>query len=424
MKIQFPRMKCKARALGVVAGALALGSGAVHANFIEYSTAGVGASGIGSAFSSFTSLHTSYVDYLIPGVAWANDQASNLGTLTGNIQLSWNAGGTPLFYADIPNPWTGDKWQGSAVAAFNLSMTLQPSGQSVLTSSGSLRGGFDLQPATSGSGSAILNPTIPGTFTTYSPSLSTNNSSSTWLTSQSNLQLRVSATTGDATYTTRGINGQVAGTGTAGSSIINGGTFVAGTMKIGYEYRPWESSANPFMPYIPPASPRGFWGFRDAGQIKLDGKIHVGGFYDPDVAVGYTFEASDVDTSFEMVMVPKDYGDGNFDLLLWDEATSSFKDSGKKLTKGTWLEFDKEFGTTGGVRKFRIAGIETSAMVDPNDSNGFVTGLTFSGTGHAFTMQAMTEFVEAVPEPETYAMMLAGLGMVGAFARRRRQIGV
>jgi hypothetical protein len=28
--------------------------------------------------------------------------------------------------------------------------------------------------------------------------------------------------------------------------------------------------------------------------------------------------------------------------------------------------------------------------------------------------------VSAVPEPETYAMLLAGLGLVGAIARRRK----
>ena len=33
----------------------------------------------------------------------------------------------------------------------------------------------------------------------------------------------------------------------------------------------------------------------------------------------------------------------------------------------------------------------------------------------------LTQSIVAVPEPETYAMLLAGLGLVGAVARRRRQ---
>ncbi|MDD5481180.1 FxDxF family PEP-CTERM protein, partial [Rhodoferax sp.] len=36
-----------------------------------------------------------------------------------------------------------------------------------------------------------------------------------------------------------------------------------------------------------------------------------------------------------------------------------------------------------------------------------------------FYLSSMT--VAAVPEPETYAMLLAGLGMLGAVARRRKQ---
>lgn len=38
----------------------------------------------------------------------------------------------------------------------------------------------------------------------------------------------------------------------------------------------------------------------------------------------------------------------------------------------------------------------------------------FSGTNYVFR-------VAAVPEPETYAMMLAGLGLMGGIARRRKQ---
>jgi hypothetical protein len=39
-----------------------------------------------------------------------------------------------------------------------------------------------------------------------------------------------------------------------------------------------------------------------------------------------------------------------------------------------------------------------------------------------FTMGEIRGFLHAapIPEPETYAMLLAGLGLIGAVARRRR----
>jgi probable HAF family extracellular repeat protein len=51
-----------------------------------------------------------------------------------------------------------------------------------------------------------------------------------------------------------------------------------------------------------------------------------------------------------------------------------------------------------------------------NDSGAIVGLAANSKTGvtHAFKL------VSAVPEPETYGMLLAGLGVMGAFARRRR----
>ncbi len=69
------------------------------------------------------------------------------------------------------------------------------------------------------------------------------------------------------------------------------------------------------------------------------------------------------------------------------------------------------------------------SMLDTNPDDGFsFTGLT-AGT-YALTFQGSGAggyggyyTVTAVPEPETYAMFLAGLGALGLIASRRRQQG-
>lgn len=47
----------------------------------------------------------------------------------------------------------------------------------------------------------------------------------------------------------------------------------------------------------------------------------------------------------------------------------------------------------------------------------------FGGSGNHFAMDNFTynEVLSPVPEPETYAMLAVGLGLMGAFARRRKQ---
>ncbi len=61
----------------------------------------------------------------------------------------------------------------------------------------------------------------------------------------------------------------------------------------------------------------------------------------------------------------------------------------------------------------RLAGL-TFSFVNPH---GFGSGVTFSASYHAHDV---TLTVTAVPEPEQYLMLLAGLGLMGAVARRRR----
>ena len=60
-----------------------------------------------------------------------------------------------------------------------------------------------------------------------------------------------------------------------------------------------------------------------------------------------------------------------------------------------------------------------------NLTAGTQYSLTVSGThaeniGTDYTFNIAAQNVAAVPEPETYAMLLAGLGLIGSIVRRRK----
>lgn len=98
----------------------------------------------------------------------------------------------------------------------------------------------------------------------------------------------------------------------------------------------------------------------------------------------------------------------------WSVTQTTYLDTGN-VTYGT--------GTLLGSATFTAIGTET-------DYASFSTGagpyslthhyaITASGAGNANS--TVNLMVSAVPEPETYAMLLAGLGLMGFVARRRKQ---
>ena len=54
------------------------------------------------------------------------------------------------------------------------------------------------------------------------------------------------------------------------------------------------------------------------------------------------------------------------------------------------------------------------------DGNGVETGQALTAIPGSYTLSITTTPVAAIPEPETYALMLAGLAFVGMWARRKR----
>lgn len=124
-------------------------------------------------------------------------------------------------------------------------------------------------------------------------------------------------------------------------------------------------------------------------------------FIDPVVAVGYDYAIGQGDPNFASVLLP-DVGDGSYDVIVG--GTHNAVQAGQQF-----------FFPQGGVAAFSVRGIETSAGLDPNNVNAFVTGLTFITDG-SFT-GTMTPIVELVPEvavpgPGALVLLAGGLAVL------------
>jgi hypothetical protein len=146
---------------------------------------------------------------------------------------------------------------------------------------------------------------------------------------------------------------------------------------------------NPVLP--PPAPPGGGWRFDSSAEFD---------YYDPEVAVGYSYETNSDELVFAGVKIPYDYGDGSFDLFLYDELLLTYIDSGIDIATTTYFDFAINLGA--GLRRFELRGIELEAEVNPADPHGFVTGLDFSGAiGTGFCMMPIVHGQITTAQPDT-----------------------
>lgn len=155
-------------------------------------------------------------------------------------------------------------------------------------------------------------------------------------------------------------------------------------------------------------------GVTDFESFVASGVVHTGGDYTSwvspaHVSSGYfTFDLGATYNLSKFVMWNGTYG-LNASVNGFSISTSNVSDFSTFTDVGIFTGNQQHYGAT---------------VYDLQDTSARYVKLSIRGNfGSAFTGVGDIAFdttVSAVPEPETYALMLAGLGLVGAVARRRQ----
>lgn len=130
-------------------------------------------------------------------------------------------------------------------------------------------------------------------------------------------------------------------------------------------------------------------------------------FIDPEVATGYEYATGAGDPNFASVLLPF-IGDDLYELVYGGESFD--------LAAGVQYFFPE-----GGVSAFTVLGIETGAMLDPDDPLAFMTGLTFVTDGRfAGTMTPVRTSVDGTTVPTPAPLVLLSMGALAFVVTRRR----
>lgn len=135
-------------------------------------------------------------------------------------------------------------------------------------------------------------------------------------------------------------------------------------------------------------------------------------YIDPEIAIGYDYIVNS-GSNFMSVLMPE-IGDNLFDLWLWNDLLNDYIDANIILSSGVEYFFE-----AGGVDRFRVMGIEEEVLLDPYNSTGFITGLSFYDTGTVNMSQiVITKNVDNISVPEPTTLILFGIGLVGMRFRK------